>query len=128
MNRLLTYLILLIVAAGCGGEESNKNNKEFQRAKKSIREFAESHFDSTYIIMEGSVGSLNRIDPPLETNDFLGSDTLENNFKIIYFEQRHLGVPIKKDSLLSNYSWTYYQLDENFEVVSYSTHSINKLK
>jgi len=125
MKKLIIILIVLF-AAGCGNELPIKDNyvDGFEQAKKSIRKFAESHFDtSIYHLGEGSVGCLDKFEPPIKIVNFLGADTAMEKYKMIHYEQRHLGVPIHCDSTYSSY-WTYYQLDENFLVLSYSNASI----
>ncbi len=134
MKNLLTILSVLIVAAGCenGIEEQrtplrDNYSEEFSLAKESIRAFAQSHFDSNYVIMQGSVGSIDKFDPPIKPNTLLSSDSLIDSSKTIHFEQVHLGVPTHRDSLLKS-DWTYYQLDENFNVVSYTKYSMLEKK
>jgi hypothetical protein len=130
MKNLLTYLILIIIfasaVAGCN-EGEKKVESDFSKAKKNIRTFAIAHFDTNYTIWEGSVGSIAKFNPPIEPNLFLSSDSLIDSSKMIHFEQVHLGVPCHRDSLVSS-AWTYYQLDEDFEVVSYTKHSMFKKK
>lgn len=126
MKNLLAILIVLFFIVGCNDNKKNNYHQDFIRANESIREFAKSYFDSNYVIMDGSIGSLNKVEPPIKTMNFIESDTLEDNFKIIHFEQRHLGVPTRQDSLWFDVHWVYYQLDENFKVVSYSRSSILK--
>jgi len=134
MKKLFIILSVLIVAAGCSdsGEKPKDfvSQEEFSKAKKSIRQFGESYFDSTYILMEGSVGVPNKFNPPMKITNFLGADTSKEPYKLVYWQQVHLAFPLHVDSTgvidEALDTWTYYQLDDNFKVISFSKESIVK--
>lgn len=85
---------------------------KFKEVYEAILEYAKTHFDTNYTFKEGTVGSVKK---------YIGQDGER------YYEQKHKGVPIHKDSL-HNPQWTYYQLNEKIEVISYSKKSMIPLK
>jgi outer membrane protein assembly factor BamE (lipoprotein component of BamABCDE complex) len=79
---------------------------------EAILNYAKTHFDTNYIFREGTVGKVTK---------YIGKDGKR------YYEQKHLGLPTHKDSL-HNQQWTYYQLNEKIEVLSYSNKSMAPTK